>query len=229
MIITTRNKLKYDLTSITMASEDSTYPLTNSFNESLVRKTKYTSSIIVTLDSSTNIDYFAIYSQEATQVQVFQAGPTITLTTSYDGWFFSDEIIPGTAYTVTLSGSGDIYINYLYIGDHINVEYMTPGTVPNRERNDISNISNTKQRYRTSGVSSKFQSVSVPDAPYADWKVFDDWQKEVNAVDKQFFLQWEDDPVSYPPYYASIEDYNVDSRSTGNTDTTFSFNVKEAF
>ena len=131
-----------------------------------------------------------------------------------------------TQYSIQLAGSGDIYFNYIYIGDHITLDYLEPGTVPNRDRNDIQNESNTRQLYTTAGVSAMSQSVSVPEVSLSDWRVFDDWQIETTATDNQFFIQWEDDPISYPPYFANINNYRVTNRN--KTLTSFAFDVKEA-
>ena len=226
MIITTDNRLRSDLTSIAMTGAVDGFPLANCYSNALVEKTLYTNTITITLGSSTGIDYFAFYSNDADTVTVTPSGEgAVVLSTSYDGWFYS-ALTAATSYTVTMTGTGDIYFNYIYIGDHIKLEYIERGTVPNRNRNDIQSESNTRQLYTTAGVSAKSQSVSVPDVTRANWLVFDDWQAEPSATDNQFFVQWEDDPTSYPPYFANIQNYNVTGRD--KTLISFTFDVREA-
>ena len=91
MIITTDNRLRTDLSSITMSGESDAFPLSNCYSNALVEKTLYTDTVSVILNSSTGIDFFALYSSDATSVTITpMVDSPVVLSTSYNGWFFYD-------------------------------------------------------------------------------------------------------------------------------------------
>jgi len=229
MIITKKNYLRYYLDSLTMTNEDDSYPLNNCYNNILIEKTLYTATVNVVLTENTPANLFVAINSNADTVTVDDfVTATESITTSYNNWFWGyfSSLGGKSSLKISLSGDGALYINYVYFGDRFKFNYIDPGSVANKTREDIINNTVSKQIIKTAGISHRETNISISDYPQSDWDTWRDWQGEPEAADNQFFVLYEDEPTKYPPYYAAIEDYNTKNERQDLID--FDFIAREA-
>ena len=101
-----------------------------------------------------------------------------------------------------------------------------PGPTPEYKKNDVSNVSPSKQVYKTPGVSVKSQSFKFRGVSLANWNSFIAWFASTDNANNFIFIQHEGDLISLPPYYATFEDYKTDARDRLLID--YSIDIQEA-
>ena len=233
MIITKYNKMLDSI--ITVANETSAYPKDNMLSEALVEATLISSYTLVggILSSVTGSKILVVkVSDNVTSLKIEGGTPPFlnniaTITTKYDGFFIYDlGVSSDDYYQLTPSGTGDLFFNWLYVGEYLEFPDLNIGSYPEIVKENITNETSSGQVYTTSGVAHYEQEVSFSNIDRDDYLVFEDWYKSVSSSYNQLFYQYNSRLDDYPPFYCSITEFQPTSRSRDYYD--FKITIREA-
>lgn len=204
------------LPTITVNNPSTAFPPENLINNNLIESTFFEDFIDIDLVTAQLINAVALvgtdasYVLQANSVQVWTS-PPFEQTITDDVTFISETF---RFWRITFSGgTGTSNINYFYLGEFLQLPGMVDFPTPQEISNDITNTTQSGQKFTTPGITFKTQEFSFPDTSQTDYDAFKSWWKSDNRSDNIFLVQFENDMILFEPYFAKILDFTVDERN----------------
>jgi hypothetical protein len=223
MRILTDNKAKTSNTTVNGVT--TAFPASNLYSNILIEKTYFDDYIDIDFGSATTIDSIGLISS-ATGITVSAnstaswGAPPFTTTITNQVTFINQSY---RYWRIAKSGTNKI--NYLYLGEYMQLDCMQIGSTPLPNVTDITNFSIMGTTEQTRGIVYNTQPFRFPLATEAEWTVFDTWYRSNDRINAHLIVPFESDtPIE--SYFANIFNYAIPNRDKSVYD--YSFSVREA-
>lgn len=201
----------------TIATENSTFPLSNAYNNYLIEKTSLIDNIAIDLGSAQGIDTFSFIYTGTANITL-KAGTTSAVTDyssaiTDDVTFFNTE----TYRYWQIETDADIFVSHIYLGDYVQLSVKADPLInPEYPSTDVSNTSTGGQNYSTPGVVLKnYSSFTVVDVLNTSYQTFITWWLSTNRINHFMFVPFEDNMTTFNfiPFYCKLTNPSSPVRS----------------
>jgi hypothetical protein len=219
MRILKSNKITSSL--ITVQSESNAFPKENMVNNVLNEKTYVTTYFDVDFGSAVTVDSIGILAEGS--------GWTVTAGATLGASTFT-QVISDTVtfinqtwrYWRFTTSSAD-YMEYIYLGEYLQIPQITPGSTPQPTSTDVKNRTSGGQVYPTQGTIVKSQDVVAVGLNATEFEAINTWYYSSDRVNNHIVVPFEGSMTVYPfePYFAEISGYGSFKRDVLAYDIKF--------
>jgi hypothetical protein len=221
------NKINDSTTTITVNNENTNFPKENMLGNILVEKTEFDDNIVIDFGSAVTIDSVGFIAEDSGYtLQAHTAdswgSPAFSTSLTAEVTFISQSYRYWRLYKSGFTG----FVNYLYLGEYLQMPGFIPNTFRNPNTTDITNTSQSAQNYTTEGVIFNTQSFEFPGPTWASFQLFETWYRSSDRVNHFMFVPYENSMTTIVPYYAKLGSVNIpDSRF--NDSIPFEITIRE--
>ena len=206
---------------LTVQTESNAFPKENMINNVLNEKTLVTTYFDVDFGSALTIDSIGLLAEGS--------GWTVTAGASLGASTFSQAIsdtvtfISQTWRYWRFTTSAPDYMEYVYLGEYLQIPQIVPGSTPQPTATDVKNRTSGGQVYPTQGTIVKMQDVTAIGLTATEFETINTWYYSSDRVNNHIVVPFESSMTVYPfePYFAEISGYGSFKRDVLAYDIKF--------